>query len=117
MQIMYMEEIGQDMSCRFAHDVKDVLVEEQGRPDTLQTFGLAVMQIAFAGLTAKTKHKVMMNPAVNGEQDVLFDRHNLIPTRLSFWLNLLVRADARKVADAQFIEEGRLRGRTTVFDQ
>lgn len=117
MQIMYMEEIGQGMSCRFAHDVKDVLVEEQGHPDTLATFGLAVMQIAFARLVANTKHKVMMRPPAHGEQDVLFDRHNLIPSRLSFWSNLLVRADARKVADAQFIEEGRLRGRTTVFDQ
>lgn len=100
-----------------SEDVKGILVEEYGYPDTLKTFGMAVLQHCFAGVTARDKP--MLRPPGKQEHETLWGRHGRIPKELSFWINALIGAAGREkhMADMNYLFNQRLiEGRSTVFD-
>lgn len=105
------------LQMRIATDVKGVLVNEYGYPDTLATMGMAVMQHCFAGL--KVRQKIIMRAPEKAEHEILWARRGLVPKALSFWVNTLVGAAGRErdMADRKYLFDQRMiEGRTTVFD-
>lgn len=112
-----MLQIEEPINVQIANDVKRVLVEEQGYPDNISTFGLAVIQIQFARLIARGKASIRAPEKT--EHEIAWEKTGRIPISLSFWINTMVGAVGREkhMADMNYLFDQRLvEGRRTVYD-
>ena len=103
---------------QIAEDMVRVLVDEQGHPDNLKTYGLAVVIRLFARLRAASR--AMIAKSDHNPQEEVWLRRMIHPAPLAFWINTLVGAAGRErqVADAREVYRRRAEDlRITVLDR
>lgn len=104
----YVEMKSKSIDLQIAEDMAEVLVDEQGHPDSLKTLGLAMVMLAFAHLKARTS--AMLRPPATEEHEKIYGRAGLVPKPLSFWVHTMVGSVGREraLADANTLWDRRL---------
>lgn len=95
----------QSIDSQIIDDLVRKMVDYEGEPDNLQTRAVAHTRLLLARL--KVKSKSMLHPPQGDEQDRVWQKYRMAPSRIAFMVNTLLRADARALSDAMYINNTR----------
>ena len=103
------EHIGytQSIDSQIVDDIVETMVKQEGAPDTDETRAIAMTRLLLARL--KVKSKAMLNPPKEDEQDRLYQKYMLVPSRTSFWIHTLLFTDSDRIGQIRYINHRRER--------